>query len=298
MSELVTFLDPDRLRELLITFTPKLVAAIVVYLAFWLAVRITRPTLRAILRRADIADALIRLLVDNIYRVTLLLMGAIMAASQLGIDIGAALAGLGVAGIAVGFAAQDSIANTIAGFLIFWDKPFQVGHHITAEDRYGRVTNITMRTTRIRTPDNVYVVIPNRRIIENVLVNHSMYGETRVNVAIGIAYKEDIASAREALLNAARDTEGVATEPAPSVDVTECGDSSVNLSLRVWVADAADELPVYFRTLENCKVALDDADIEIPFPHLQLFVEDIRRRVWEDAARLPSFTAGDRNGGG
>jgi small-conductance mechanosensitive channel len=70
----------------------------------------------------------------------------------------------------------------------------------------------------------------------------------------------------------------------------------------VWVADAADERPVFFRTLENCKVSLDQAGIEIPFPHLQLFVEDIRRRVWDDVARLPSLlaakTGGEPNGNG
>jgi len=298
MPDILSFLDPDRLRVMAVEFIPKVVAAVAVLGVFWLIVKLTRPTLRAILRRADFADALIRLLVDNVYRFTMLAIALVMAASQLGIDVAAALAGLGVAGIAVGFAAQDSIANTIAGFLIFWDKPFKVGHFITTAERYGKVANITMRTTRIRTPDNVYVVIPNREIIGSVLINHSMYGETRVNVPIGIAYKEDIRAARQVLLQAAAGTEGVATNPAPDVVVTECGDSSVNLAVRVWVADASDERPIFFRALENCKLALDEADIEIPFPHLQLFVEDVRRRVWEDAARLPALAAGDGHGAG
>ena len=300
MPDILGFLDPEQLRRMAVDFTPKVIAALLVLLIFWLLVKVTRPTLRAVLRRARFAEALVKLLVDNVYKFTVLTIGLVMAASQLGIDVGAALAGIGVAGLAVGFAAQDSLANTIAGFLIFWDKPFQVGQFISTEDRYGKVTNITMRTTRIRTPDNVYVVIPNRELIENVLVNHSMYGETRVNVPIGIAYKENIARAREALLAAAKGTEGVSEDHAPDVVVQECGGSSVNLMVRVWVADAADERPVFFRTLENCKVALDEAGIEIPFPHLQLFVEDIRRRVWDDVARLPALLAvkasGEHNG--
>lgn len=296
MPDILGILDPEQLRRMAVDFTPKVIAALLVLLVFWLLVKVTRPTLRAVLRRARFAEALVKLLVDNVYRFTVLTVGLVMAASQLGIDVGAALAGIGVAGLALGFAAQDSLSNTIAGFLIFWDKPFEVGQFITTEDKYGKVTNITMRTTRIRTPDNVYVVIPNRELIENVLVNHSMYGETRVNVPIGIAYKESIARAREVLLAAARSTEGVSEDHAPDVVVQECGDSSVNLMVRVWVADAADERPVFFRTLENCKVALDEAGIEIPFPHLQLFVEDVRRRVWDDVARLPSLLSG--KGGG
>lgn len=94
-----------------------------------------------------------------------------MAASQLGVNIGAALAGLGVVGIAVGFAAQETIANMIAGFLIFWDRPFKVGDFITTEEKYGEVREITMRTTRIRTMENTYVVIPNKQIIGDTLVN-------------------------------------------------------------------------------------------------------------------------------
>lgn len=300
MPDILGFLDPEQLQRMAMDFIPKAIAAVLVILIFWLIVKVTTPTLRAVLRRARFADALVKLLVDNVYKFTVLAIGLVMAASQLGIDVAAALAGIGVAGLAVGFAAQDSLANTIAGFLIFWDKPFQVGQFITTEDKYGKVTNITMRTTRIRTPDNVYVVIPNREIIENVLVNHSMYGETRVNVPISIAYKESISRAREVLLTAARNTVGVSADHPPDVVVQECGDSSVNLLVRVWVAEAADERPIFFSTLENCKVALDEAAIEIPFPHLQLFVEDIRRRVWDDMAQLPALLSGagggDQNG--
>jgi small conductance mechanosensitive channel len=291
VEETLGILAPERYIDMGIVFAPKLLAALFVMLAFWVLFKVTQPALRSMLRRADFAEALVRLLIDNVYKMTIFGFGVITAASQVGINIGAALAGLGVAGIAVGFAAQDSVANTIAGFLIFWDKPFQVGHFVSTQGAYGEVTSITMRTTRIRTPNNTYVVIPNRKIIEDPLINHSMYGHTRVDVPIGIAYKERVDAAREALLAAARADREVLDDPGAEVIVTELGGSSVNLQIRVWIADAAEERGVFARVLEASKRALDEAGIEIPFPHLQLFVEDLRPRV-VDQMKLITAQAG------
>lgn len=291
MQEMLQYLDPQHVSnvvsDMLIGFIPKLVAGLLVFGFFWLLARLTRPGLRRLLVRADFAEPLVRLLVDRLYRYTLIVFGLVMGAGQLGIDVGAAVAGLGVAGIAVGFAAREALANMIAGFLIFWDKPFRVGDYITSEGEYGEVRDITMRTTRIRTADNTYVVIPNAEIIDDVLVNHSMYGRARVRVPLGIAYQEDLHRAREVLLQAAAAVDGVEADPEPAVVLKELGDSSVDLEVRVWVEDAADERPVFARTLEACKLALDDAGVEIPFPHLQLFLDDVDDRVWDKAGRLP-----------
>lgn len=95
---------------------------------------------------------------------------------------------------------SETVANTIAGFLIFWDRPFKIGDYITTQSLYGEVREITLRTTRIRTNDNTFVVIPNKQVIGDTLVNHSMYGATRVVVEIGIAYKEKIAESARTLL--------------------------------------------------------------------------------------------------
>ena len=284
MEQFLAWADPAQLSQMVTAFVPKLVAAVLVFLLFWVILRITRRPIRAALARAGFADALIRLMVDNLYKGTVLLLGAVMAASQVGINVGAALAGIGVVGVAVGFAAQETLANMIAGFLVFWDRPFKIGDYITAHGLYGEVTEITMRTTRIKTMENTYVVVPNSQIIGDVLVNHSMYGETRVNVPVGIAYKEQIAEARTVLLAAVDGLDGVMAEPAPTVVVTELDNSSVNLLVRVWIDDACDERPVFHRVMEASKVALDRAGIEIPYPHLQLFVDNVQDRVWKGLA--------------
>jgi len=164
---------------------PKLFAALVVIVLFWLGYRLTRLPLSGLLERAGLHHTLVNLLVRNLYRDTVMIFALVMAADQIGVNIGAALAGLGVVGIAVGFAAQDSIANVISGIMIFMDKPFEVGDWITVVDQSGEVNDITMRSTRIRTKRNTYVVIPNKTIIDAVLANHSQKGITRVDVPVG-----------------------------------------------------------------------------------------------------------------
>ena len=292
MQQLLDSIDVSQLMTQLIAFVPRLVAALVLLVFFWVLARVLGRVLRRLMRGAGMEEALVGLLVDKLFYYGLMVFGVVMAAAQLGVDVGAALAGLGVAGIAVGFAAQDSVANVISGIIIFWDKPFVVGDWIKVEDQFGTVSKITLRSTRIRTPLNTFVVIPNKSIIDAVLENLSAHGELRVDLALGIAYKEDTRAARRVLLAAVRGIDTVKSEPAPDVVVEELGDSSVNLQLRVWIDDAKDRQATYFAAMEAAKLALDEAGIQIPFPHLQLFVDDVEDRVWERAGALRSVGGG------
>ncbi len=285
-DELIQLLNVQQLATRAVTFIPEAIAALIIFAAFWVVYRLTRFPLTAILQRAGIHATLVSMVIDNVYRGIVLLFGLIMAADQIGINVRAALAGLGVVGIAVGFAAQDSLSNIIAGFLIFMDKPFTGGDWVKVAGQYGKVSEITMRTTRIRTNNNTYVVIPNKTIINEVLVNHSKHGETRVDVPVGIAYKERIPAARAVILEAVGHLDGLARFPPPDLVVTELGGSSVNLKIRVWIEDAAVEEGTFYRVMEASKIALDEAGIQIPYPHLQLFVDSVEDRVWQQAARL------------
>ena len=277
-------LDVDGMIVRLSELAPELLLSILILTAFWLAYRLTRAPSKALLRRVGFHETLIRMLVDNVYRFSLMGLAIVMAADQMGINVAAALAGLGIVGIAVGFAAQDSLANVISGFVIFLDKPFQVGDVVRVAEQYGEVREITMRTTRIRTRNNTYVVIPNKKIIDEVLVNYSKHGEARVDVAVGIAYKETIPHARRVILAAVSKLPAVMRDPSPEVVVNELGASGVDLEVRVWIHDAVCEPEVHAQVMEASKLALDHAGIEIPYHHLQLFVESVSERVWEDAA--------------
>jgi len=295
MREFVDRLDPLAIRAT--EFLPDLLAAVLVLAAFYVLFRMTRPSLSGLFRRAGLHATLIDLVVNKIYRVAVLTFGVVMAADQVGVNVGAALAGIGVAGVAIGFAAQDSLANVIAGFLIFLDRPFQVDQWVTVGDHYGRVNAITLRSTRIQTTRNTYVVIPNRTIIDTVLVNHSHHGSTRVDVPVGIAYKESIPRAREVLLRAVRGIQGVAVTPAPDVVVTELAASGVSIDVRVWIDEASVERATFHRVVEQSKLALDEAGIEIPYPHLQLFVEKVEDRVWQKALGVLGAPRDTRSGG-
>jgi len=293
MNSILDYLDLEALLTRAVGYLPAVFGACLILFVFWLIYRVTRVPLKAVLSRAGLHEALVTSVVDSFYRLTILVLACVMAASQLGINVGAALAGLGVAGIAVGFAAQDSLANIIAGFTIFMDKPFEVADWVVVADKAGEVTRITMRSTRIRTRNNTYVVIPNKKIIDEVLVNHSKHGVTRVDVPVGIAYKEYIPQAREVLLKAAATVEGVLKDPGPEVAVVGLGGSSVDLEVRVWIHKASQQEPIASRGVEAGKLALDAAGIQIPFPHLQLFVGDVEDRVWNKAAQLPSIARGN-----
>jgi small conductance mechanosensitive channel len=267
------WLDLRTLGTAAVAFLPRLLAAVLILLVFWIAYRATRTPLRQILLRGHFDEALVQLLVDNIYRFALTVVAVVFAAGQVGINILPALAGLGVIGIALGFAAQDSVSNLISGFLIFWDKPFVVGDYVSVQDQYGRVDEITLRTTRIRTPSNSYVVIPNRKMIESTLINHSKHGGMRVEIPVTIATQESVENARRVLLAAASTVDGVVSTPEPEVVVKALGAAGVDLQVRVWIEDAELERPVLDRVTEACKDALDRAKIETPSPQIQLLLE-------------------------
>jgi small conductance mechanosensitive channel len=286
MDTLLSMFYPEQLATDVKAFLPRLVVAALLFLLFWALQRFTRPLLSGVLRRANLQETLIHMLVDHIYAMVLIILGLVTAAAHLGINVTAALAGISVAGIAVGLAAQDSLSNMIAGFLIFWDKPFFVGDYVTVMNQYGQVVEITMRSTRIRTQQNTYVVIPNKHIIDSVLVNHTKHGDIRVEVEIGIAYKESVPEARRVMLAAVSKVDGVLADPAPDVVVLRTGASSVDLMIRTWINDAHIERRTFYRTTEACKLALDEAGIQIPYPHLQLFVDNVEDRVWKRAASL------------
>lgn len=273
------WLDVKALGTTAVAFLPRVLAAALILFLFWLAYRASRATLRPVMVRAHFEEALIELLIDNVYRSALIAVAVVIAAGQVGINILPALAGLGVVGIALGFAAQDSVANMISGFLIFWDKPFRVGDFVSVQDQYGRVAEITLRTTRVRTPSNSYVVIPNRKVIESTLVNHSKHGGIRVDVPLAIAPGERVQEAREVLLDAAAGVDGVVAEPAADVVVRGLSAAGVDLLVRVWIDDAALERPVFYRVTEACKEALDREGVQVPSSQIQLLLDQTATRL-------------------
>lgn len=262
--------DLTFLRASLFSFVPDLLAAAAIVIAGFLFYKLTAAPLRRLLVRRQIEEWLARIIAYNVYKAFAVILTLSGALSALGVEVGAALTGLGIIGLAIGFVAQDSLANIVAGFLISIDKPFRVGDYITLDKHYGRIDLITMRSTRIRTQDNTYVVIPNQKIINEVVVDHTTNGDTRINVTVSITYEAGIEEARTAILKEVGAIEGVLLNPAPDVVVDRLAESGVELLVRVWIADASKERQVYFKATEGVKRALDGAGISIAYPHLEL----------------------------
>lgn len=260
----------------LISFLAQLGAALLVLLIFAVVYRAVRSGLRPVLERSrleeDAADLLLAIL-----RFVVLGFGMIVALDQLGFNVTGVLAGLGVAGLALGFAAKDTLANFISGISILWDRPFRVGDRVEIDGEFGQVKRVTLRSTRILTNRNMMVIIPNQNVVNNKIVNHTMQASLRVDVPFGIAYKADIDAAREAALATTEGDDRLRERPAPAVVLTEMGDSSVNFELRFWLKNPHLEVPIGLDYQERIKRALDAAGIEIPFPHLSLYVERLPR---------------------
>lgn len=260
----------------LLRFAGKLIVAFLVVLVFagiyWVLARGLRP----ILERSRLEEDATHLLFV-VLRYVVVGFGVLLALGQLGFNITGLLAGLGVAGLALGFAAKDTLANFIAGMTILWDRPFRVGDRVEIDGEFGQVKQITLRSTRIHTNRNIVVIIPNQNVVTNKVINHTMQATTRVDVPFGIAYKEDIEAARAAVLVLTEGDERIRTRPGPDVVVTEMAESSVNFELRFWLKNPHQEVPIEYEYTERIKKALDAAGIEIPYPHRSLFVERLPR---------------------
>jgi len=253
--------------------------AAMVALLFFVAWMAITKVMIGLLRRYGL-DPSIEQLLRNVVSLLIMAFGVVTVLAQFGFDILSMIAGLGIVGLAVGFAAQSTLANFIAGITILLERPFGIGDWVRINDQEGQVTEIALRTTRLRTRDNVYTLIPNDSVASADIVNLSAGGPLRVRIPIGIAYKESAKAARELILPIVREHEYVLITPElqPGVPMTEWADSSINMVILYWIRpEHIDIQPrISFQILEAAKIALDEAGIEIPFPHLQLFIDDAK----------------------
>jgi len=194
-----------------------------------------------------------------------MLLGVLVAASQLGIEIGALLAGLGIAGFVLGFALQDSLSNFAAGAMILVYRPFDVGDVVEAAGVSGSVSRMTLVSTTILTFDNQTLIVPNSKIWGDVIRNVTAQSIRRVDLVFGISYGDNIDHADRVLRELLRDHGMVLDQPQPIVEVYELGDSSVNFIVRPWVK-TENYWPVYWSLTRQVKQRFDAEGISIPFP--------------------------------
>jgi small-conductance mechanosensitive channel len=204
----------------------------------------------------------------------------IIALDLLGVNVMPFIAGAGVAGVAIGFAAKDTLSNLIAGILLIIDRPFEVGDRIevwsapVGSATWGDVIDIGLRATKIKTTDNIVIIIPNNEIMLRDIINYTTITEKiRVRINIGIAYDADMQLAKDIILKVADSAAWVAKHPPAAVVVKNFGDSSVDLQLRVWIDDARKRMHTISYITDRVKTAFDEQGVEIPYPKRDIYIK-------------------------
>lgn len=216
-------------------------------------------------------DEILHVFFVNCLKVLLWAIVLVMALDYLGIPPTSLLTVLGAAGVAVALALKDSLGNFAGGILIILSKPFSKGDFIEDLSISGRVEKIDLLYTTLMTLDNKTITIPNGKLANSTIINYSSEQSRRVDCTFSIGYQDDIAKAKEVLLNVTESNPDIYQDPAPIIGVAGHGDNAINLDVRVW-CDTAEYWNVFYYLNEQVKLAFDVADISIPYPQMDVHV--------------------------
>nr|WP_311195364.1 mechanosensitive ion channel family protein [Moraxella cuniculi] len=264
-------IDITTLTQMAIDMSGRLALALLIFfVGKWVGKRLVRLA-KLVMARSRLDNTAANFLGNLLYGV--MLVAVILAAlNKLGVNTNSFVAILGAAGVAIGVSLKDQLSNLAAGVLIVIFRPFGRGDVVEIGGKTGTVLEITLVNTRIRTANNHEIIIPNGDIMTTASVNFSSLPTRRVDVEVGIGYDADIRSARAVMLDLAKNHPNVLATPEPVVLVTALADSSVDLSLRVWVENE-HWLTVQADLLEQVKYAFDEHGINIPFPNRTVQIE-------------------------
>lgn len=248
----------------------KLIILFVVLYAARALSRVTRRVVEQGIERVNLSQLLRRMIVATAAN-GVFVIGVLIALSQLGISVGPLLAGLGIAGIIIGFALQDTLSNFASGMMILIYRPYDVGDLIDAGGEFGTVTDMNLVSTVILTIDNQKLVLPNNLIWGGVIRNITSEKTRRVDMTFGISYDDDIPKAERILGEILVAHEKVLEEPEPNVKLHTLGESSVDFVVRPWVR-TDDYWDVYWDVTREVKMRFDAEGISIPFPQRDVHI--------------------------
>lgn len=193
---------------------------------------------------------------------------------QMGFKLTALLGAAGIAGIAIGFASQTSVSNIISGLFLISEKPFMVGDIVKVGDTKGTILSIDLLSVKLRTFDNQFIRIPNESLIKNQVTNITRFPIRRLDINVGVAYKENVGKVREVLLDLADKEPLCLDEPEPLVRFLNFGDSALEFLFAVWYVKD-DYLKLNTKMMQQIKERFDAENIEIPFPHRSLYTGSV-----------------------
>jgi len=256
--------------QLLETWGLRLLAAIAIFVfGRWLARRLSAG-LERVLGRAQVDSTLTGFL-RNIAYAAMLVLVLMTALTAVGVPTTSMFAILGAAGLAVGLALKDSLSNIASGVMLIVLRPFRTGDHVIAAGQEGVVLEIRVFQTRLRALDHRVIILPNSEITTAPIINHSSLPQRRFDVAVGVGYDDDLQQAREVMLRIAREEPLVLEEPEPVVRVVNLGESTVDLVLQAYAANA-DFVDARSHVLEAVRNQLIEHGLSIPYPRRDLHV--------------------------
>ncbi|MFJ7282974.1 mechanosensitive ion channel family protein [Pseudomonas sp. NPDC099000] len=239
-----------------------LLAVITLAVGWWLISKVAQKLGGLLaLRNADLA---LQGFISSLANIILKVLLVVSVASMIGVETTSFVAAIGAAGLAIGLALQGSLANFAGGVLILLFRPFRIGDWIEAQGVAGTVDSIQIFHTVLRTGDNKTIIVPNGNLSNGIITNTNRQPTRKVVFDVGVDYEADLQKARQVLLDLAKD-ERILAEPAPQAVISTLGDSSITVSLRVWVK-TADYWDVMFMFNEQSRDRLKTAGIDIPFP--------------------------------
>jgi small conductance mechanosensitive channel len=250
----------------------KLVAFVLIILAFRALAKLVKRFIKSALNKPAVnLSALLKDILISASGALVMLVGIFVALSQIGISLGPALAGLGVAGFIVGFALQDTLGNFAAGGMILFYRPYDVNDYVEVSGASGLVKKMNLVSTTITTFDNQTLVIPNSKIWGDVIKNVTAQATRRVDMEFGISYSDDIEKTERVLREIVESHEKVLAEPEPMIHLHKLADSSINFVVRPWTA-TTDYWEVYWYVTREVKMRFDREGISIPFPQRDVHV--------------------------
>lgn len=255
--------------EHLILMLPNLVVAIILLIITFTVARFIRNGLDRVIGRVSHSAALNNLISTILY-ISLLGIGFFFVLSVLQLDrvVVSLLAGVGIVGLALGFAFQDIAANFISGIIIAVQKPFGVGDMIETNDYFGVIERVSLRTLDIRKPSGELVKLPNKMVFENPVTNFSSNGTRRLDLDVGVSYGEDLEKVQQIVIEALQDVKNRVKTRDVEVMYDAFGDSSINFKARFWITYSRqlDFVSAKSDAIIKIKKAFDANDIMIPFP--------------------------------
>jgi small conductance mechanosensitive channel len=276
MEEKITVVEGylDKLIDIAYEYGPKLVGAIIVLiLGLWITKLITRLIGRS-LEKAKIDQSLVPFLKSLISTVLKILI-IISVMGMVGIQMTSFIAILGAAGLAIGMALSGTLQNFAGGVMILIFKPFKVGDFIEAEGYLGTVKEINIFTTIINSVDKKLIIIPNGSLSSSSLTNFSAEPLRRVDWTYGIAYGDDVEDFKRAINDFIAEDERILKDPESFIGLSELADSSVNFAVRVWV-NSGDYWDVFFNMNEKVYKRFGDYNLNIPFPQMDVHVNNVK----------------------